>query len=302
MRSLHKYIRETSSRYAAKFQSQMFNMYIRKFVRKFIKLLTHNEDEHPELSEYVKVNHTLIQELCIYVRMHRDDIIRLLVYYYCMNKPIQSSYQVYYHEAYSGVRHIVDDKIQKMIRQNFYTSLPENYLSNPFIDLFIRCICSIASDLRKGFFHSDIIAKTKTTEHWIERMPVYMLCSIIILVMKVFIDTYVIYTTVFSYLYVADIFVSMSICGTATYLVFLRVPQSICAEAKRAASDTYIFHKTNLHIYFLEQTGKLNKKNYFDGIVSNSFENHITTLEEDYVGVNSRDISNKNAPDNNMNV
>lgn len=302
MRWLRKYIREKSIRYATEFQTRMFNMYINKFVRKFVKLLTANDDEHPELSEYIMLNQTLIQELCVYVRMHRNEIIKLLLYYYCMNKPIQSTYQIYYHDAYTNVRFRVDEQIQSLIRQNFYTSLPENYMANPFIDLFIRCLCSIASELRKGFFHSDIIAKTKTTEHWIERMPVYMLCSCVILIMKVIMDTYVVYTTVFSYMYVVDVVVSTTICGTALYLVFLRVPQSICAEAKRAASDTYIVHKTNLHIYFLEQTGKTNKNNYFEEIVANFFENNNTSLEEHHVEVNSSYSSNNNPLENDRNV
>jgi hypothetical protein len=273
-----------------------------KFANKFEKLLTPNLTEHPEMFDYIQNNNYRIQELKVYIQMHKAEIMKMLFCFHCMRKSIKSTDQVFYLDGYSDVRQRVDSKIMHFVQENFYNkTLPQSYMENQFIDLFIRSMCNMASDLRKGFFHSEIVAKTKITEHWVERIPVIFVCSFILLFMKISGDVYVIYLTNFSYMVLIDIMSSVFVCFVALYLVFLRVPQSINAEAKHAASDTYILHKANLHLLFLKQSGKTNESEYFDRIVESCFKCE-PYYEYDYVGGHSHVVSSANSLTSNTNV
>jgi len=301
MRWIQKFIRNKSNRYALDFQENMFTIYMNKFATKFEKLLTQNVTERPELVEYIRNNHDRIQELKIYMNMHKAEIMKTLFYFHCMRKSIKSTDQIFYLDAYSDVRKRVDSKILHLVHENFYRTLPQSYLENHFIELFIMSMCNMASELRKGFFHSELVAKTKITEHWVERIPVIFVCSFILLFMKIAGDVYVIYVTNFSYLFLIDIIASVFVCFVALYLVFLRVPQSIYAEAKHAASDTYILHKTNLHLLFLKQSGKKNETQYFDRIVESCFTcEHY--CEHSHVGEHILVVSSANPLANNTNA
>ena len=269
MKYISRILRRQSLQYAHCFQTQMFKIYIDKYIKKFQKLLTPNAIEHPELLDHIKKNQIYVDDLLCYINHHKSHIQNILSELYCVNKPIKSTNQIYYHPAYECVRDKIDTVIFIQVKNSCSNHKSKIEIENPMIELFIINVCRMASALRQGFVHSDVVAKAKSTEHWIERMPIFAASSLMIFTMKLIMNIYVVYTTSFSYICVLDTVVSLMVCGVAIFMVYMRVPQSICAEAKRAASDTYIQFKTNLHLMFLNSSEDHIYHEYFNQVTKN---------------------------------
>ena len=260
-RKIGKILRKTSIHYAHTNQKKMFIIYINKYITKFTKFLTVNEKEHPELIEFIIANRENITEFMSYSRVFRADIVDTLLKYYCSNNPMKNTRNIYYHDSYESVR----DNVDTTIRKNMTALNPNIIQSNIVVQLFLTNICCFSSSLRQGFVLSDVTAKTKTTEHWVERIPPLLFISFTILFMKLYIVFYNFRGEVAPIL-VVDVMVTIIACVSALILVYLRVPQAICADAKRSASDTYIKFKIDLHLDFLNKSSESTRKKYFQNM------------------------------------
>ena len=67
-----------------------------------------------------------------------------------------------------------------------------------------------------------------------------------------------------------DILVSFCVGTIAVFLIYMRVPQSIFADAKKSASEVYIQQKSQLHLNILNETSLENIEKYYE-IVYNDF-------------------------------
>lgn len=265
-----KGLRTISLRYSYTYQYKVFTIYLEKFVKKFVKLLTNDNKEHDELIPYIDENMEQIHAFHSYLNMYKTDIIKLLTYYYCINRQVSSKYRIYYLDQYSGVRLRVDSKIRHLLYVNFMSNLPDHFKSNEVIHLFLDNLSDFASSMRYGFLVSDITAKTKTTEHWISRLPLFLTCTILVVILKSW--KYVLTPEETDHIYIVTDICSTTLIGiVAVFLIFMRVPQSIYADAKKSASDIYINKKANLHLYLLNKTTKENVDKYYERIYNELF-------------------------------
>lgn len=267
---ISKKLREISIKYTYDYQHKVFKIYLEKFIKKFIKLLTNHKSEHDELLPYINIHQNEINVLHAYLNIYKVDIIKLLTYYYCINRNNSSKNRIYYFDQYELVRKRVDSNIRHLLYLNFMDNLPDQYKLNVIIHLFLNNLCQLASSMRYGFLISDITAKTKTTEHWISRLPLFLICSIVIIFGKSY--NYMLNNVHIEYTYIiADTLVSLGMGTIAIFLIYMRVPQSIYADAKKSASDIYIYQKTLLHFNILNETSQENVEKYFDKVYNEFF-------------------------------
>lgn len=233
-----KYYRRVAQQIANKYQTQTFEKYVKKYMKKHCKLRRINK-ETIELNDLIVRNKDEFNDISNYITKHIDDICNDLVNFYCNKKPLISKYLLIYKPQYKEIRDRLDETCLTHIINKY--PIHSNY------DYIVKDIVEFASKLRMGFSVSDITAKTKIREHWIERAPILLLFTFFILSFKMI--TYVkdiilfhadIWTAV-------DIFLSFFTFITALYMVYLRVPQSICADANKAASEIYFNSKIELH-------------------------------------------------------
>ena len=181
-----------------------------------------------------------------YLREHQKDLIVALRDAFCVGATRKGSY---YHPRYAPLRRIVRDRAwARVVRDTKDTE----------IHAVLEDIVDMAADLRIGFVTSDTAAKTKIREHWIQRPPPLALFVLVVLSLRVFFGAY---TKSFHVFGLEDamylIFTGMGLMSL--YMLYLRVPQSICAEAKKSAQEVYVNHKTNLHLNLLDAHGDVDE-------------------------------------------
>jgi hypothetical protein len=264
-----KLLRNISIKYCYAYQNKVFKIYLKKYIKKYEKLLTNHKNEHNELLPYLDVHADDIKVFCAYLRLYKDDIIKLLTYYYCINRQTSSKYRIYYLEQYKTVRERIDETIKHLVYVNFIDNLPVQYKTNDIIRFFLDKSCEVASLMRYGFLVSDVTAKTKTTEHWISRLPLFLICTVLIVIGKSYM--YIWFNDNEYMFIIFDVLTSVCVGIIAIFLVFMRVPQSIYADAKKSASDVYIVQKTKLHFYLLNQTTETNVVKYYNQVYDDFF-------------------------------
>lgn len=233
-----KRARRTAQRMARKYQRMMFEIYIRKYIKKHIKLRVKDPQEHPELVEYVNKNSKDCDVVVTLLKEHQDSIVASLREVYCDHpKPSMT----FYHYTYTPVRAMLREHAMDRV----YEIVP---MRESCVVQVVDDVVAMADDLRNGFVISDTIAKSKIREHWIERPPP-MICFLCLVMIIRFLSFF--FDSTFDtedHLYILLTLMSMG----SIYLVYLRVPQSICAEAKKNAQEKYFNYKTRLHLELLE--------------------------------------------------
>lgn len=240
-----RWARRRTIRYAHEYQRTMFSMYITKYINKYLKLLTPDAIEYPDLFEYVSNNDEL-RTLCTIIRQKQNHIVDVLVEGYCSNRSFESTYQNYYCQ-FEVMRTHIDQLLADKVRQLF--------TDDPLVHEAANDVCEVAAALRRGFVHSETTAKAKVTEHWVERLPPLILFSVVSLMLKASNIGYAMMTWGFDAWDFVELFTHVYMCMVAIYMVFLRVSQSIYADAKKSSSDVYIERKTRLHLALLRKAG-----------------------------------------------
>jgi hypothetical protein len=242
-----KWARRHAQRMAIRYQRTMFVVYLTKYVKKHVKLRTRDAAEHAELIPYIERYADRCERVVSYLREHQKDLIVALRDAFCVGATTKGSY---YHPRYAPLRRIVRDRAR--------TSVVRDTANDTEIHTVLEDIVDMAADLRFGFVASDTVAKTKIREHWIQRPPPLALFVLIVLSLRVFFGTY---TKSFHVFGLEDamylIFTGMGL--TSMYMLYLRVPQCICAEAKKSAQEVYANHKTNLHLNLLDAHGDVDE-------------------------------------------
>tara|TARA_B110000259_G_C13989667_1_gene391929 strand:- start:736 stop:1485 length:750 start_codon:yes stop_codon:yes gene_type:complete len=240
---IDSWARTRSIRYAYAAQAAVFKTYITKFIHKYSKLHTPNMAENPELFDYITEDDANVRLLSV-IKQSRHALIHVLCFEYCLNRPLKSTQQHSYYK-YPTFRGSVDDHVLGRAR----SVVNERH---PTVDTYVTHVCEFAASLRMGFMHSDATAKAKVTEHWFDRLPLVVTFSLVSVGAKVCLE---LSSDAGAHAYV-DVCIHAVMCMAATYMVFLRVPQAIFADAKKSASDVYIDHKTALYQRMLTWTCK----------------------------------------------
>jgi hypothetical protein len=226
----------------------MFVVYLTKYVKKHVKLRTRDAHEHAELIPYIERYADRCERVVSYLREHQKDVVVALRDAFCVGSTKWS----YYHPRYAPLRRIVRDRAwHHMVRD----VLP---IGDTEINIVLEDIVDMAADLRFGFVASDTTAKTKIREHWIQRPPPLALFVLIVISLRVFFGTYTNNFHVFG-LEDAMYLIFTGVGLTSMYMLYLRVPQCICAEAKKSAQEVYANHKTNLHLNLLGAHGDVDE-------------------------------------------
>ena len=243
-----KRARRHAQRIACQYQYVMFSIYLKKYLKKHMKLRTRDSHEHPELLTYIERYSETCDAIIQYITYHQNEIVSILCNFYC--KP-SNGRLTYYHPRYASIREYIRTQALDAVCT---ASAKENV---EIYNVLNNIVC-MAEDLRNGFITSDNAAKTKIREHWIQRPPHIALFTLIIIVLRIF---YVMYTKQFYVFDVEDtIYLIFTIMGfVSIYMVYLRVPQCICAEAKKSAQEVYMNHKINLHFQLLDTCGNVSE-------------------------------------------
>lgn len=245
-----KYARRVAEGMARKYQRIMFSTYIRKYIKKHIKLRQSNPCEHPELIEYVNCHKKECESTIAFLKTHTRKIESVLLLLYCENRARSPNI---YHPAYRAVRENVRDHVEVRL----FATIPT---ADPYIANVLHDIVFMANDLRYGFVVSDNTAKTKIREHWIERPPpmcMFLLVMIFLRLLHLLIEK--------DYEIKDNVYILLTIMSLGSmYLVYLRVPQSICADAKKNAQELYLLYKTNLHMNLLSCISQEAKEAYME--------------------------------------
>ena len=257
-----KYARRVAERMTQKYQSMMFCTYIRKYIKKHIKLRQSDPCEHPELMEYVTCYTTDCENTIAFLKTHGALLESALSSLYCENRVRCSNI---YHPAYQTVREKIRDRIELQIFERLQ-------VTDPYIADVLRKIIDMADDLRYGFVASENTAKTKIREHWVERPP--PMCIFLLTIM--FLRLVHLFFLEGEYETKDHLYILLTIMSLGSiYLVYLRVPQSICADAKKNAQEQYSVYKTDLHISLLSRVSQQTRDAYMEQEVNK----HIACAE-----------------------
>lgn len=255
-----KRARRTAQRMARAYQRMMFDIYIRKYIKKHIKLRVKDPQEHPELVEYVHKHTKECDIVVALLKEHQDRIVASLCEVYCDNPKASMTF---YHYAYTPVRAMLREHAMDRV----YEILP---MKECCVVEVIDNVVTMADDLRYGFMVSDNVAKSKIREHWIERPPPMIGFLCLVMIIRFFSFFFDSSFDAEDHLYILLTLMSLG----SIYLVYLRVPQSICAEAKKNAQEKYFNYKTHLHLELLKS------------ISIDALDSHMKAECKNYVGAN----------------
>lgn len=228
-----KYLYKLAYTYAEYCQRRFFFIYVDKYIKKHIKLKTKNLEEYSVLSRLIERKEKKFEIDRTFLKNNKTHIIN---YLYIENNRLYKLGKMDYTAGWAIDYHDHDilDHIMHDINSVIYT--------NETTSKSLKNIVYFASKLRLSFFYSEITAKAKVQEHWIERLPIYFFCVTSIYTMQVLDHIYyheeILYLKLilYSYVYVVSIF-----------LVILRLCQSVSADTKKCFGEIYYKSKKQLY-------------------------------------------------------
>lgn len=141
---------------------------------------------------------------------------------------------------------LIRDRRQEIVTKLYQKqNLTDIHAHEPLIRWFVHDVSQFSFKLHDGVFKNKRTAKQKMVEHWIERLPTLVFVSFISLVLKTIQTVYVFPKEIVWSL--IDLITHCYLFFVVIYMVYLRVPQCIFADAKQNASNKYFEFKTNLH-------------------------------------------------------
>ena len=123
-----------------------------------------------------------------------------------------------------------------------------DYFNDEFEQVLNQTV-DFSVDIRKGYIVSDITAKTKIQEHLISRLPIYVFCVTSLLIFKLI---EIVFEQNYNYV-VMKVIILIFVYFTSIYMIYLRVYQSVMADAKKSASDIYKKRKKTLYNCFVNK-------------------------------------------------
>ena len=220
--------------YAENCQKRFFFIYVEKYIKKHIKLKTKNLDEYFVLSSLIDSKEKNFESENTFLKM---NIMNIIKYLYIENNRLYKLGKVDYTAGWA-----IEYHDQYILDNIMYDMSAAIMCDNETTFKSLENIVLFANKLRLSFFNSEITAKAKVQEHWIERLPIYVFCVTSIYTMQVFEHIYyqkeILYLKLilYSYVYMVSIF-----------LVILRLCQSVSADTKKCFGEIYYTSKKLLY-------------------------------------------------------
>jgi len=230
--------------YASICQNIFCKYYLEKYLKKHIKLRTVNGLEYKELvdinilnkEKYYECKNLIVEKKGIII----DELIRINTKLY---KSSKMSYVLdMYIEKY-------ENDINNTIVSYLKNRLDLLYNFNDEFEKVLKQTVDFSVDVRKGYKVSDITAKTKIHEHLISRLPIYVFCVTGLLIFKL---VEIVLAEDYDYI-VMKVIILIFVYFTSIYMIYLRVYQSVMADAKKSSSDIYKKKKRELYNCFVNE-------------------------------------------------
>ena len=257
--------------YASICQNIFCKYYLEKYLKKHIKFRTINELDYKELIDMNIINKDKYDE-CKKLIVEKkgiiiDELIRINTELYKYSK---NSYALdMYMERYESD---MNNTIVSFLKNRL--DLLESF--NEEFEKVLKQTVDFSVDVRKGYIVSDITAKTKIQEHLISRLPIYVFCVTSLLIFKLIeivlqqnYDYVVIKVTILIFVYL-----------TSIYMIYLRVYQSVMADAKKSASDIYKKRKRKLYNWFVNESNSESYEYVRDKIIECIYMHKKTEVEQ----------------------
>lgn len=204
-------------RFARTKQKVYFINYLKKYIRKHIKYRSIHDEEYNALTCF------------------DDDIIRSL----------KASTDMLIDYLYQSTRNIYDQKKKfqssRLFSSEYYINNTVQQYGSELDPKVLRDLVTFSLDFQTVFAKSDLTAKTKLQEHWCMRLPVYIVCLTLVLVLRWLENAQ-------DHMFLVVLVYVMSI-----WLVFLRFHQSVSADTKKLSSELYSEYKNKLLISLAEE-------------------------------------------------
>ena len=230
--------------YASNCQNIFCKYYLEKYLKKHIKFRTVNTLEYKELVDLNTVNKEKYDECKKLIEEKRGIIIQEL---------IRINNELYKFSKMSYALDMYIEKEEINMNNTIVTYLKTRLdLLDHFNDEFDKVLnqtVDFSTNVRKGYVVSDITAKTKIQEHLISRLPIYVFCVTSLLIFKLI---EIMLEQNYDYI-VMKVTILIFVYFTSIYMIYLRVYQSVMADAKKSASDIYKKRKKTLYNYFVNK-------------------------------------------------
>lgn len=215
--------------FARSCQEKYFLMYMHKYVNKHIKY----RKESDEYDVLVVVVHSNLPEYDRVVSQLSSERNRLCRYLYDKNREIYARFRTQYaYRLKTRAHHMCD------ILTDYHDTKIEDADA-------LRDIVSFSLEFQDIFNKSDLTAKTKIHEHWFMRLPIYVPCVTLILLLNL---TRVDPVAQRVQIKIGFMFVAYVL---SVFLVIVRFHQSVAADTKKICSEIYTKRKNALFVGFV---------------------------------------------------
>jgi len=220
---MHKKVHE----FVIKSHKHVFLMYFEKYVNKYTKYMRQNQLETPDLIPFIESNQNEIDILMNFIQINRQEIM--------------NNFQKVNLSNITRCKRDANDELIFKFNKIFvaFKTIDQTWLYKKFTS----DVSHFALVLHKGIYENEQTAKQKVVEHWIERLPIVIGLSFTTLLLKL--SKFYFFNNLFWD--GLDIFTHCYVFIVIIYMVYLRVPQCIFADAKQRARCQYIEFKTNLY-------------------------------------------------------
>lgn len=201
-------------------QKVYFINYLKKYIQKHIKYRSIHDEEYNALTRRDDNHDVIVQSL-------KKNTEMLIKYMYQSTRNIYDQKKKFQANRLFSCEHYVDDTVQQ-----YGSDLDPTVL---------RDLVTFSLDFQNVFTKSDLTAKTKLQEHWCMRLPVYIICLTLVLVLRWLENAQ-------DHMFLVVLVYIMSI-----WLVFLRFHQSVSADTKKLSSELYTEYKNKLLISLAEE-------------------------------------------------
>ena len=256
--------------YASRCQNIFCKYYLEKYLKKHIKFRTLNVLEYKELVDLNTVNKEKYDECKKLIKEKKQMITEEL---------IRINNELY---KYSKISYTLDMYIDRY--ENDMNNTIVSYLKNRLdmldnfndeFDKVLKQTVDFSVDVRKGYIVSDITAKTKIQEHLISRLPIYVFCVTSLLIFKII---EIVLEQNYNYI-VMKVTILIFVYFTSIYMIYLRVYQSVMADAKKSASDIYKKRKKALYTCFVNEANIESYEHVRDQLVNCIYKQKKTEID-----------------------
>ena len=220
MKTIQKTLYQYAYSYARRCQHFYFMLYLEKYINKHIKYRI-KSDEYEILLPLIHVNNHHFERIIEQLQCHTNSLCSFL---YDENVFIYNSKR-----AYSYRLHTIDDHANRLV--NTCVLQIDTHVLHDIVHFSL-----FSQDL---FYKSDLTAKTKIQEHWVMRLPIYITCLTIVLVIKLLEIKEIV---------LLNLILTFTVYFLSLFLVTIRFHQSVSADTKKIFSETYTKAKTDLFL------------------------------------------------------